>query len=93
MDSLNLIEPILALIPEKEVVTFKTILDMKLDDLMTNRYGVHAYVDEQMERFNAIAPEIGKAFSPLIDKLNKQIESLDESKIEKMISKFGKFVK
>lgn len=93
LDSLNLIEPILALIPEKEVVTFKTILDMKLDDLMTNRYGVHAYVDEQMERFNAIAPEIGKAFSPLIDKLNKQIESLDESKIEKMISKFGKFVK
>lgn len=93
LDSLGLIEPILALIPEKEVITFKTILDMKLDDLMTNRYGVHAYIDEQMDRFNNIAPEIGKAFSPLMDKLSKQIETLDENKIEKMISKFAKFVK
>ena len=93
LDSLGLIEPILALIPEKEVITFKTILDMKLDDLMTNRYGVHAYIDEQMNRFSAIAPEIDKAFSPLMDKLGKQIETLDENKIEKMISKFAKFVK
>lgn len=93
LDSLGLIEPILALIPEKEIVTFKTILDMKLDDLMTNRYGIHAYIEEQMDRFSAIAPEIGKAFSPLIDKLSKQIETLDENKIEKMMNKFAKFVK
>ena len=93
LDGLNLIEPILALIPEKEVITFKTILDMKLDDLMTNRYGVHAYIEEQMDRFSAIAPEIGKAFSPLMDKLSKQIETLDENKIEKMIGKFAKFIK
>lgn len=93
LDSLGLIEPILALIPEKEIVTFKTILDMKLDDLMTNRYGIHAYIEEQMDRFSAIAPEIGNAFSPLIDKLSKQIETLDENKIEKMMNKFAKFVK
>lgn len=93
LDSLNLIEPILKLIPEKEVVTFKTILDMKLDDLMTNRYGVHAYIDEQMDRFNNIASEIGKAFSPLIEKLEKQIKSLDENKIENIASRFAKFIK
>lgn len=93
LDSLGLIEPILALIPEKEIVTFKTILDMKLDDLMTNRYGVHAYIDEQMDRFNNIASEIGKAFSPLIEKLEKQIKSLDENKIENIVSRFAKFIK
>ena len=93
LDSLNLIEPILKLIPEKEVITFKTILDMKLDDLMTNRYGVHAYIDEQMDRFNNIASEIGKAFSPLIEKLEKQIKSLDENKIENIVSRFAKFIK
>lgn len=93
LDSLGLIEPILALIPEKERSTFKTILDMKLDDLMTNRYGIYAYIDEQMDRVAKIAPEIGKAFGPLIEKLSKQIETLDENKIEKMINKAIKFVR
>ena len=93
LDSLGLIEPILALISEKERATFKTILDMKLDDLMTNRYGIYAYIDEQIDRAAKIAPEIGKAFGPLIDKLNKQVETLDENKIEKMINKAMKFVK
>ena len=93
LDSLGLIEPILALIPEKERSTFKTILDMKLDDLMTNRYGIYAYIDEQMDRAAKIAPEIGKAFGPLIEKLSKQIEALDENKIEKMINKAIKFMK
>ena len=93
LDSLGLIEPILALISEKERATFKTILDMKLDDLMTNRYGIYAYIDEQIDRVTKIAPEIGKAFGPLIDELNKQVETLDENKIEKMINKAMKFVK
>ena len=93
LDSLGLIEPILALIPEKERATFKTILDMKLDDLMTNRYGVYAFIDEQMDRAAKIAPEIGKAFGPLIDKLSKQVETLDENKIEKMLNKAMKFMK
>ena len=93
LDSLGLIEPILALIPEKERSTFKTILDMKLDDLMTNRYGIYAYIDEQMDRAAKIAPEIGKAFGPLIEKLSKQIETLDENKIEKMLNRMGKFIK
>lgn len=93
LDSLGLIEPILALIPEKERSTFKTILDMKLDDLMTNKYGIYAYIDEQMDRAAKIAPEIGKAFGPLIEKLSKQIETLDENKIEKMLNRMGKFIK
>lgn len=93
LDSLGLIEPILALIPEKERATFKTILDMKLDDLMTNRYGTYAFIDEQMDRFTTIAPEIAKVFTPLVDKLNKQVETLDENKIEKMLNKMMKFIK
>ncbi len=93
LDSLGLIELILALIPEKERSTFKTILDMKLDDLMTNRYGIYAYIDEQMDRAARITPEIGKAFGPLIEKLSKQIETLDENKIEKMLNRMGKFIK
>lgn len=93
LDSLGLIESILALISEKERATFKTILDMKLDDLMTNRYGIYAYIDEQMDRAAKIVPELSKAFGPLIEKLSKQVETLDENKIEKMINRAMKFVK
>lgn len=93
LDNLGLIESILALISEKERATFKTILDMKLDDLMTNRYGIYAYIDEQMDRAAKIVPELSKAFGPLIEKLSKQVETLDENKIEKMINRAMKFVK
>lgn len=93
LDSLGLIEPILALIPEKERSIFKTILDMKLDDLMTNKYGTHAFIEEQVDRVATIAPELSKAFAPLIDKLSEKIETLDENKIEKMLNKAIKFMK
>ena len=93
LDSLGLIEPILALISEKERATFKTILDMKLDDLMTNKYGTHAFIEEQVDRVATIAPELSKAFAPLIDKLSEKIETLDENKIEKMLNKAIKFMK
>lgn len=92
LDSLGLIESILALIPERERVTFKTILDMKQDDLMTNKYGTHAFVEEQVNRITSIAPELSKAFVPLVEKLNEKIETLDENKIEKMLNKAMKIM-
>ena len=93
LDSLGLIESILGLIPEKEIATFKTILDMKMDDLMTNRYGTHAFVEEQMDRLSAITSELNKAFAPLMDKLIEKIDTIDENKVEKMLSRVSKLVK
>ena len=93
LDSLGLIEPILALIPEKEIATFKTILDMKHNDLMTNRYGTYAFIEDQVNRITSVTPEISKAFAPLIEKLNEKLETLDENKIEKMLNKAVKLIK
>lgn len=93
LDSMGLIEPILALIPEKEVATFKTILDMKHNDLMTNRYGTYAFIEDQVNRIASVTPEISKAFAPLIEKLNEKLETLDESKIEKMLNKAVRLIK
>lgn len=93
LDSIGLIEPILALIPEKEVATFKTILDMKHNDLMTNRYGTYAFIEDQVNRIVSVTPEISKAFAPLIEKLNEKLETLDESKIEKMLNKAVRLIK
>lgn len=93
LDSIGLIEPILALIPEKERVTFKTILDMRQDDLMTNRYGTHAFIKEQVDRLTNVSYEFSKAFAPLVEKLSEKIETLDENKIEKMLNKAMKLMK
>ena len=93
LDSIGLIEPILALIPEKERVTFKTILDMRQDDLMTNRYGTHAFIKEQVDRLTNVSSEFSKAFAPLVEKLNEKIQTLDENKIEKMLNKAMKLMK
>lgn len=96
LDQCGLIEEIIKLIPEKEIVTFKTILDMKQNDLITNKYGTHAFISDQIERVKTISPEITKAFTPLLETLTNKLENLDENKIEKMINKamtIGKFIK
>lgn len=96
LDENGLVEKILNLIPEKEMATFKTILDMKQDDLMTNKYGTYAFIEEQVSRIENVMPEMSKAFAPLLEVLSKKIETLDENKIEKMLNKLtmmSKFVK
>lgn len=93
LDSMGLIELILALIPEKEVATFKTILDMKHNDLMTNRYGTYAFIEDQVERIVDVTPNLTEAFIPLVEKLNEKLETLDENKIEKMLNKAIRLVK
>lgn len=92
LDRNNLVEKILSLIPEKELTTFKTILEMKQNDFMTNNYEAHAFISNQVNKIKEIAPELFKVFIPLVDKLNKKIESLDESKIDKMLNKYMKYV-
>lgn len=92
LDRNNLVEKILSLIPGKELTTFKTILEMKQNDFMTNNYEAHAFISNQVNKIKEIAPELSKVFIPLVDKLNKKIESLDESKIDKMLNKYMKYI-
>lgn len=90
LDKYGLVEEILGLIPEKEVVTFKSILDMKQNDLMTNKYENHAFIKEELEK---LYPKFDAVISPLLDRLIDKIESLDENKIEKMINRLSGLVK
>lgn len=92
LDENNMIEKILDLIPEKERITFKTILDMKQDDLMTNKYGTHAFIEEQMDRIEGASSKFSEAFAPLVDTLTEKVKTLDENKIEKMLKGAIKYV-
>lgn len=90
LDSNDLLEKILSLIPEKEIATFKTVMEMKQNDLMTNKYETHAYISKKL---NDIYPEISKVIMPLVEKLGNKVDSLDEKQIEKAINKALRVIK
>ena len=90
LDSNDLLEKILSLIPEKEIATFKTVMEMKQNDLMTNKYETHAYISKKL---NDLYLEVSKIIMPFIEKLGNKMDSLDEKQIEKAINKALRVIK
>lgn len=84
LERYGLIDKIIAMIPEKEVQTFSEILDMKQKDLMTNKYEIHAYLSEKL---NKLIPDFIKAINPIAQKVGKTMDSIDTEKVEKAIEK------
>lgn len=90
LDKNGLIEEILSIIPEKELTTFKTILDMKQNDLISNKYENHAFINDKLNEFYI---EMHKTLHPLIENVGLKLETLDEKKIEKAFNKVAKLLK
>lgn len=84
LDEAGLIEKIIALIPEKEVSTFSTILEMKENDLSVNDYGTYALINKKTEMY---APKLLNIVEIFLTSLEAKIEKLDVSKIEKLVKK------
>lgn len=57
------------------------MIDLKQRDIMTNQYEIHAYISNQIERITEIGSIVLK---PVLDKLATELESMDDSKIEKL---------
>lgn len=89
LDQNDLVEKILALIPEKEIATFKTILDMKQNDIMTNNYNVQSFINNKLLEFY---PEFSKAVMPLVENLNDKLNNFDKNDIIKIMENLNKFV-
>lgn len=86
LDKYNLIDEILNMISSKELATFKTILEMKQNDLITNKYETHAYITEKLNVYS-------KAFEPLLNKLTEKVDSLDEKSINNITNKMVNLIK
>ena len=84
LDRYKLIDIILAEIPEAELNTFNTVLQMCQDDMMTNNYEIHGYINRNIEN---ITTEFSKVLSPIVSNLNKKLDEVD---IEKLIQEFLK---
>ena len=58
LDENGLVDKIvLEMIPERERDMFSSLIDMSSNDLMTNRYDVHAYVDEILELIKVVSKD------------------------------------
>lgn len=95
-DALNfhgLIEIIFAKIGEKETNEFNTVLEMVLNDFITNKYGAKNYIIDIVSRVTGLA----KAYVPLIDKIVGKLDNLSEEDAEKISDfidkKIMKFIK
>ena len=88
----NLFEIIFNKIGDKEVAEFNTVVEMVLDDFMTNEYEFKNFVSEMLSKVNDIVQHI----SPLVDNIANKIETLSDKDLEKVsgwFEKLGKFIK
>lgn len=84
LNKYDLFDVINSKIPEKESKEFKIILDMVRNDVIQNEYETHAFISNQVERFGELT---GIILKPVIERLNKSIENMDEKTIDKLFNK------
>lgn len=80
----------LPLIPIEEIAEFKHILNIKKNDLMQNKYEIHSFISEQMDRFKTL----GKVtLTPLMDAVSKKLNEIPKDDLNKIVefAKKGKF--
>lgn len=78
------------LIPYEEIAEFKHLLSIKKSDILQNKYEIHSFITEQVERFKAL----GEAtLTPLMDVVSKKLDEIPKEELDKIIefAKKGKF--
>lgn len=88
--STGLLEVIISKIPEKEINEFKTVVDMVLDDTITQFTSPQIFVSDQIQRVMTI---ISKISEPLIASAVKSFESIDGKDAENIVKKLSGFIK
>lgn len=68
------------LVPYEEMAEFKYLLAQKKADLITNKYEIHSYINEQVERFGSL---FNAVVEPFMESIQKKIEDIPEEDIKK----------
>ena len=70
------------LIPIEEIAEFNHLLSIKRNDMFTNRYEIHSFITEQVERFKAL----GEAtLTPLADVVSKKLDEIPKEDLDKIV--------
>ena len=70
------------LIPYAEIAEFKHLLSLKKQDIMTNKYELHSYINEQIDRFSAL---FDATMNPILEAIGKKIENIPEEEINNIV--------
>ena len=79
-----------SLIPAKEISELRGMIDLKQRDTMTNRYEIHSYISNQIERITEVGSIVLK---PVLDKLATELENMDDGKISKIEKSFDRLLR
>lgn len=70
------------LIPVNEIAEFRSILDMKAKDILTNEYEPHAFISNQIERFAMLS---NVTLNPIIEAVGEKIGDMPKETVDKTI--------
>ena len=79
-----------SLIPMDEIAELRALVNFKQSDAMTNYATPQAYISNQVERFSSV---LSVGITPILNKIAKEIETLDENKINKLEKSVERIVK
>lgn len=70
------------LIPIEEIAEFNHLLSIKRNDVLTNRYEIHSFITEQVDRFKTL----GEAtLTPLMDVVSKKLDEIPKEELDKVV--------
>lgn len=70
------------MIPFAEMAEFNHLLEVKKNDLLVNKYEIHSFITEQVERFKAL----GEAtLTPLMDVVSKKLDEIPKEDLNKIV--------
>lgn len=70
------------LIPIEEIAEFNHLLSIKRNDVLTNRYEIHSFIAEQVDRFKAL----GEAtLTPLMNAVSKKLDEIPKEDLDKVV--------
>lgn len=71
------------LIPYEEIAEFKHLLSIKRNDVLQNKYEIHSFITEQIDRMK----DLGEAaVSPLVNVLDKKFDELSDEDKSKIVA-------
>lgn len=75
------------LIPIEEITEFKFLLSQKKADVMTNRYEIHSFIAEQVDKIKTLGET---TLTPLVEVVSKKLDEIPKEDLESKILEFAK---
>ena len=75
------------LIPIEEIAEFNHLLSIKRNDVLTNRYEIHSFITEQVDRFKALGED---TLAPFMEAVSKKLDEIPKEDLEGKILEFAK---